>query len=324
MDKDFLNDFILPKGVEGANFSNAVYNVPGFFLFSNLIYQVIDIVYDKIGYKIPIKYIYGSPQLKWNNGRLILKNYNNNYTLHEVEEEIFKAKERGIVPLLTFSNLFISDKDLEDKQCNKVLELLERYHCGVIVSNDKLENYIKQQYNNISLHASVIKTSLEENRTVGYYQNLAKKYQVYVVNPDDNFDLNLLKELPMDNSEIILNERCIYKCKQRKAHYEAISKEQIAQAEQKRLDLNFLSGCRAMPEYKQRNLDERNISLTMGEVSRIYDMGHRLFKLQGRTDNLYVFFFDFLRYILKNEIVFPAIYPIIVFYIEKFLKDNES
>ena len=321
MDKYLLEKLLLPKDEDGVNFSKATFNIPGIFLFSKFIYHVIDVIFDKIGYRLPIKYIYGSPQLKWNNGRLILNNYNNSHMLYEIEGEIIMAKERGITPLLTFSNLFISDQDLEDEKCNTVLNILDKYNCGVIVSSDKLENYIRQQYKNISIHASVIKTSLENNRTIEYYKNLSKKYQVYVVNPDDNFDLNLLKDLPKDNSEIILNERCIYQCKQRKAHYEAISKEQIAQAKQINLDLNFLSGCRAIPEYKQSKLKERTISLTIEEVKRIYGMGHRLYKLQGRTDNLYVFFFDLLRYTLQNEIVFPTIYPIIAHYIEKFLKE---
>ena len=38
-------------------------------------------------------------------------------------------------------------------------------------------------------------------------------------------------------------------------------------------------------------------------------MGFGLFKLQGRLDIPYAFFFDFLRYTLENEVAFPAMYP---------------
>lgn len=313
-------NMLLPSGNGAALLEKAVFNVPGIFLFSQLIYQMIDIVYDKTGFRVPIKYIYGAPQLRWNNGRLILNNYNNDYSIQKIEKEIFDAKEKQIVPLLTFSNLFINSNDLKDEKCNQVLKILNDVKGGVIVASDVLKKYIMEKYPQISLHASVILTTLENDRNIDYYDSLSKKYQYYVVHPDDNFNSELLAGIPKKNAEIIVNERCFFNCKIRKNHYEAISKEQIAQADNNYSNSKFLDSCKAIPEKKQSFTNKRNVSLTKREMIDIYNMGYRLFKLQGRTDDLYVFFFDLLRYTLDNEIVFPTIYPIFSYYIEKFKK----
>ena len=79
-----------------------------------------------------------------------------------------------------------------------------------------------------------------------------------------------------------------------------------------------------IPEYKQANSPFRNTSLTLSEVEVIYNLGYRQFKLQGRTDGLYVYFFDLMRYMLEPNIVFPHLYPIFSFYIDKFIKEYYS
>ena len=52
-------------------------------------------------------------------------------------------------------------------------------------------------------------------------------------------------------------------------------------------------------------------------------MGFDLFKLQGRLDSPYVFFFDFLRYALEEELAFPTMYPIFSYSIYNYLKEKE-
>ena len=44
---------------------------------------------------------------------------------------------------------------------------------------------------------------------------------------------------------------------------------------------------------------------------------------QGRLDIPYVFFFDFLRYALENQLSFPAEYPVFSFSIRQYLKEKE-
>lgn len=320
--KEILNMFRqeLPQGKEVSLIKGIYYNIPGIFLCSKLVYLFIDMVEKKFGYRLPIKYIYGSPQLRWNGGRLILNYHDNLYSLHEIENEISDANKRGLMPLLTFSNTALEKEDLHDKKCNEVLRIVRYFNAGVIVSSDLLFEYIKDHYPTINIHASVIKTAYEKKRDIYYYNSLAKKYDYYVIHPDDNFDEDLLNLLPKKNAEIIVNERCFYNCQLRSLHYNSISVEQITQSENNYQNENFLKKCDAIPEYKQSYIQKRNISLTVPEMRVLHEMGYNFFKIQGRTDSLHLFFFDLMRYTLENKMAFPHMYAIFSPQIEKFIK----
>ena len=194
---------------------------------------------------------------------------------------------------------------------------------GVIVSSPLLRDYIRAHYPRVEIHASVIMTAFPEKRDRAYYAGLARSYDRYVVHPDDNFQWDLLKSLPKDTAEVILNERCVHQCAQRRAHYESIVQDQRALIEGEGELTNFLDRCPVVPDHKQHGTKARNISLTTQEAVRLRQMGFTLFKLQGRLDIPYVFFFDFLRYTLENQVAFPAMFPIFSYAIRGHLKDKE-
>lgn len=194
---------------------------------------------------------------------------------------------------------------------------------GVIVSTPLLRDYIRAKYPNIEVHASVIMTAFPEQRDESYYASLAREYDRFVVHPDDNFRLDLLEKIPKDRAEIILNERCVYQCHQRKEHYLSIVEDQAALIQGDGELTHFLDRCPNVPDFKQHASKARNISLTAEEAVRLQGMGFSLFKLQGRLDIPYVFFFDFLRYALENQLSFPAEYPVFSFSIRQYLKEKE-
>lgn len=88
-----MNEWILPQGEAAALMPGASYSLPGLFLYSKLIYQCLDQVQDKFGYAIPVRYLYGSPKVLWNCGRLIITD--NHYTREEIYQELAGAKARG-------------------------------------------------------------------------------------------------------------------------------------------------------------------------------------------------------------------------------------
>lgn len=314
----------LPSGNDVSNFIEGTeFNVAGLGICSKLIISLIDIVQKKFNYILPIRYVYGSPSVLWNGGRLSLRKISVKNKVNQIKEEITLLKENDIVPLFTFSNVNLDKIDLEDDMCNLLLEIIEDYKCEVIVSSSLLENYIRIKKAQIPIHASVIKTAFEKNRTINYYEKLSSGYKCYVIHPDDNFDIEKLKLIPKTNAEIILNERCNYGCVIRDKHYLAISEEQRLKASNKYRDSCFLDSCKYIPEYKQSHYRERNISLTLNEAKIINELGYRLLKIQGRTDNFYTYFFDLLRYTLEPNLAFPNIYPIFSYEIYKFIKENK-
>lgn len=298
---------ILPQGPQAALMPGTAYSVPGLFLYSSLVYQCLDQVEAKFGYRIPVRYLYGSPQARWNCGRPVIVDHG--YTMEDIQAELQGALDRGITPLLTFSMPRMTQRDLEDPLGNAILDLLNRLGGGAIVSSPLLRDHIRENYPNIELHASVIMTSFEETRDKAYYESLAQDYSRYVVHPDDNYDLDLLAQLPKDKAEIMLNERCVRHCAQRGEHYLTNTQDQAVALEGTGQYTGFLRRCPFVPDYKQQTTPARNISLTAAEAKALADLGFGLFKLQGRLDIPYVFFFDFLRYTLENEVAFPAMYP---------------
>lgn len=316
-----MHEPFLPQGDAAALMPGVSYSVPGLFLYSHLVYQCLDQVKAKFDYEIPVKYIYGSPQVRWNCGRPVMVDHG--YTLEDMETELKGALDRGITPLLTFSIPVMEPKDLEDPRGNALLALADRLGGGVIVSHPLLGDHIRKNYPNIELHASVIMTAYTENRDPAYYKALARDYSRYVVHPDDNYHLDLLNKLPKDRAEIILNERCVYQCQQRGEHYLANTRDQAAILDGTGQFTGFLDCCPFVPDFKQRTTKARNISLTAGEAVELSKLGFDLFKLQGRLDIPYVFFFDFLRYTLENEVAFPAFYPPFCFSIREHLKAKE-
>lgn len=312
---------LLPQGDQAALVPGAAYSVPGLFLYADLIYACLDQVEAKFGYRIPVRYLYGSPKVLWNGGRLVLTD--NHYTHQQLYDELAGAAARGITPLLTFSMTRMTLEDLADPAGNELLEMVAQVKGGVIVVHPLLRDYIRQHYPQVEIHASVVLTSFEKNRDLAYYEGLARDYDRYVVHPDDNFCPELLAQLPKAQGEIILNERCVFHCPQRKEHYLSTTDDQrILLGGEGELSC-FLDRCPFVPDFKQSRTKERNISLTTQDEVRLGEMGFRLFKLQGRLDIPYVFFFDFFRYTLENQVAFPAMYPPFAFTIRNYLKEKE-
>lgn len=315
-----MNNRFLPQGKDALLFDNVDYNIPGLFIFSELIYKYVETVKNKFNLDLPIRTVYGAPSIKWNGGRLL---FNHPISKKEIEEELIKPIDYKIVPLLSFSNLYISKEDLNDEIGNYILGILNEIKGEVIVSSPILEMYIRELYPNMPVHVSVICTAFEENRSAAYYNSLSCKYSTYVVNPDDNFNIELLKALPKSNAEILINERCKLNCDMRKHHYESISREQNALSQNKYKDEHFLNTCSMIPENKQLNCNKNNISCSMSEIKKILSLGFKNIKIQGRLDNLYSVFFDIMRYTLENDVAFPNLYPIFNYEIEKYIRRDD-
>lgn len=310
---------ILPQKNDAILLSNVDYNVPGLFSFSELVYRYIDIVKCKFDVSLPIVTIYGSPAIKWNSGRLLL--HSDDWSeKKKISNEILSAYNNGIIPLLTFSNPTISLSDLNDSVGNYILNILDEIHGEVIVTSPILEEYISEYYPNVKIHLSVISTSYQKHRTLSYYKDLSSKYHRFVIHPDDLFDDELICAIPKDNAEIMINERCKFKCEMRDKHYDSISREQQSLISNQWQDEHFLSKCNMIPEIKQCYSYRNNISCSISEVQTLVSYEYKHIKLQGRLDNLYTFFFDLMRFTLENNVAFPHLYPIFNYEIEEFQK----
>lgn len=286
--------------------ANIQFDVAGLFVHTDLIIKLIKCVEERLGYRLPIRSIYGATNCIWNGGRFNINPYECDW-----KSELMKLKENKIITLFTFTNHKIDESDLLDKECNRLLEYVceNKIPCEVRISSKLLKDYIEKSYPNIKINSSVIKVAVDDGvGKLEYYRSLEQEYNKYVVHPDDNFNSSLLSLLDKNKAEILLNERCTYMCLNRKNHYESIT-ELMKYGKNKRESQNrILESCKAIPEIKQIRSNNRNISLSYKEFDLIKKLGFYNFKIQGRIDNKYVYFYDLIRYILPDEFIVSQIY----------------
>lgn len=305
----------LPQGQDALICRDIQCNVAGLFLCTDIIVTIMEIIEEKFSQRLPIHEVYGSLPVKWNSGRLLLPKYR---IKRNVILEFETLKKHDISPSITFSNPLIKKEDLNDVAGNEILELLESFGGTVIVSCDRLYFYIKEKYPKIKLKCSMIRTAIDnQKRDEMYYSKLALKYDAFVVNVDDNFNFNLLEKIDKNKAEILVNERCYHNCIVRDKHYLSISEEQIEHSNGGKIDHEFLKICKAIPEKKQLYSKLRNVSLSLEEYKKLYDIGFRNFKIQGRTNCLHTNVFDILRFTLEPNLAFSQAYPIISEYLNE-------
>ena len=318
-----MDRFLLPQGEAAALMPGASYSIPGLFLYAHLVYQCLDQVEAKCGWRIPVKYLYGSPQVLWNGGRVLFKDHGPNMAI--VERELGEATDRGITPLLTFSATRMTEEWLKDRRCNDIMAALDAVRGGVIVVDPMLQRHIEKNYPHVAVHMSVILSTFaaKAERTPDFYRSLSERGAQYVLHPDDNFDRELLARVPKENAVLLINERCGFGCPQRAEHFRSTTEDmpKVLAGDYAHLS-RFLDRCPYTPDSKQAEMKERNETLSVRETVELYEMGFRTFKLQGRMDIPYVFFFDFLRFALEPEAAFPGVYPIFAYNIMAYEREK--
>ena len=292
---------------ETIQFNKFIYdtewNISGAFSFFEYIVYFIEKVRHFTGGS-PVKSVHDCIHNGlWNSGRVRQSHrFNKPYI-----DQIFRVYHELNIPLyLTFSNHKITEKDINDVDCNYLLDNLNKYNNGengVIVSSDILSEYIKCKYPDLKQKASIIKTICEDGiKNLKYYKSLEQKFDGYVVALEDNFNTELLLELDKTKAEILVNERCVYNCPNRKEHYNLIAdmhyNDNMIFVEKV---IDFLNvKCFANPMMKQIN-KFKNCQLSFEELQNIYSIGFRKFKLQGRLSGTIMNLLHDLSYYLFDS-----------------------
>ncbi len=303
----------------------AEWNLSGLFAKFSLIADVIRYSKAHFHVDLPIRYVHGAPEVIWNAGR-----YSSCRPDLDQAERIFRfLNQHGIGAALTFSNHLIRREHLDDPTCNALLERLNRRSDlnAVIVAGDLLSEYIAARYPGIRQIASVIKTTVENGRgNIDYYKTLEKRFDRYVLHPDDNMNLRLIEQLDPSKVELLVNEECTLNYPNRARHYEIqarrhcnnwlppetdkdriakLREEQVAEKQLFERELTHLleNQCR---QYRLASGNAlRNCNVAPVEMKRLYDKGIRFFKLQGRNQPPFPYLVDLCRYIFEPQVMAP-------------------
>ena len=235
--------------------------------------------------------IYGNPShCIWAGGRI-------SYESEEPCQVFSLMKEYGISSRLTFSNSLIEKKHLPDLKCNKLCELLnEGLNNGVIVHSDILLNYLKNTYPNLYFVSSTTKVLTDFKDLKKELNRIEFKYVVPDFRLNKNFEkLNNLSDLEKSKIEFLCNECCYFGCKDRKACYETVSKQN--------LDINYPDFvCKAHEGYRFSKAMQNPGFIGVQDILNTYlPMGFHHFKIEGREPTTALLLEFILYYMVKPE-----------------------
>ncbi len=304
----------IPTGTQCLNqdIPEATWNLPGLFVFDEFFFSEWPGMNEMFGVKPPVNSVSGSRNVLWNAGRVAPDHVNHGANKATYAQRLAAYKKFGVNCYYTFSNNRITEKHLADKTCNEMLQaMVENDHDGdgVIFSSDLLANYIRKNYPSLKLKVSVIKSDIEraEGRDAQWYNDLADKYDIVVLQPDDNFNIELLSSLEKkEKFELLVNEPCVQDCRFRKRHYDETAQIAIGGYKNfsklnKFYDVGGLCKIQNYTHHDPRmRTNVRACRLSRGELKELYDMGFRLFKLQGRNNQTQLAY-DMSHFMYDND-----------------------
>lgn len=250
-----------------------VWNIAsGFYSFQRINYFLSE-------YNLPYKFeVFDSNPTKWAGGRILSRPVSN-------WKAILRFYQRAGIPFyFTFSAHEITKWDLDDPFGNEMLSYSKKGD-GVIITNPRLEAYIRSNYSHLKVCYSVINSwlddvaNLPDRRVIRYYNRACEQYDKVVILPEFNRNKNILQNLCRDKIEILVNETCNYKCKVKVPHYYALMQESKFRIDNpdKPLPRELFFPCPKSGKAFELFLDNH-------EIDQMLDIGFKYFKIQGRTD----------------------------------------
>lgn len=287
---------------------DARWNLTGLFVHDMLILQVFSLLHQRFGCRLNIDSIHGAPQVPWNCGRFSDAPMP---TAEALSAMVSTFNDVGIGVFYTLTNHLLEKADLESRDCNRLLESIDngRGLNGVILASDLLYDYIRRRHPELKLTASIIKVTEElGNGDPEYYRSAVQRFDSVMIHPDDGFDCDLLDQLDRDKIEIMVNENCAFRCPNRVKDYEVMAS--VLKAGPPGPDNVYMEmerrHCR-MP-LKRLTSAIQSCNFPAAHMRRVYEMGFRRFKLQGRQDMPATFLFSMLRFAIEPEILAPMIF----------------
>lgn len=247
---------------------------------------------------------FGSPGVIWNGGRMIL----GPYYPDRVKAIIEGYNSRGIPYRFTFTNPSLTEKDLEDKDCNELLDMADNGMNEAIVNSPLLEEYIRKTHPNMKLTSSTCKCirGIDEVKA-----ELAKPYSLVVLDYNFNNDFEALEKLTPDERkrcEILINSHCVPNCPRRKEHYKYIGDVQVRlnelrrMSDEERAKENIQEWECKYREFSPYEEEPTSLQIEPEDVFGKYaDMGFENFKIEGRAINWIILAEQVVKYLAVPE-----------------------
>ncbi len=221
-----------------------------------------------------IGFAYGCPcRCIWNGGRITaeratLENFKNIVLLYKC----FKIKYR-----VTFTNLLLEKKHLDDYTGNAMAALLEEMGGCVMVASEIMAEYIQKKYPSLPVSWSTTTDFAPTIKETIEVINRLSEDRIVVLPYEFNNNYGLLKQFThRENLEILLNETCHSHCPKRKEHERNISEGVLYGTTE--------NNCFYKDEYLKPGRRQHNVRASNWEM--YHELGINRFKIVGRVDKM--------------------------------------
>lgn len=299
------------KDILHPEWPDAKWDLGGLFVHDEQIFHILDIIQKVYDCILPIKSVFGCYSVMWSGGRTTHQADPWSYSGWKPDLVFKEYNKRGINVTFTFSNTLLKEEHLSDPSSNYLLdELAKQEYDGnaVTVTSDMLSDYIRDKYPALKQKASIVKSTMEmpKKRTVEYYDSLFERYDLIYLHPDDNFNFKLLEEIAetgkIDKYTPLINEPCVRNCNIRNDHYDEYSRKVIdgwhgmfnftdVDNIHDRSHPNTICPSELHPEL-------RTCYVHKPDFKKMYDLGFRNFKLQGRDAS-----WEVVNYVISDWMV---------------------
>ena len=243
--------------------------------------------------------IYGAPaDCLWGGGRA-------GFGDDEAREVLSLLREYGISARLTFSNSLLQEEHLSDVKCNALCALFNDSQTpqnGVIVHSELLLSYLQRKYPNLYFVSSTTKV-LTDFRA---FERELERDEFRFAVPDFRLNraMDKLGALPQEEKEkveFLCNECCDFRCAERRACYEAVSRKNLGEDVEHRCAAP--GGARG---YRFSEAMKNPGFIGAADIRDTYlPMGFSHFKIEGRGLGSALLLEFLLHYMTKPEYHLP-------------------
>ena len=161
------------------------------------------------------------PTSLWNGGRP--SNYDQ-CDASFIQNVIKNINAQGVPVRYTYTNMLLSEQDLQDPYCNFCMKAADNGMNEVMIFSPILEKYIRENYPGYKLNSSTCKEIRDIDKV---NEELKKDYYLVVLdyNFNNKFD-ELQKIKDKARCEILVNALCRPECPRRGDHYKNIAQNQ--------------------------------------------------------------------------------------------------
>ena len=283
----------------------AYFHLPGLFEFYDFYREFLALYQSHREYFYDwceIASIYGAPaDCIWGGGR-------SGFGQADEQDVLKLMNEYGISARLTLSNSLLREEHLQDKRCNALCALFEKsiyinenQKCenGAIVASDLLTEYLKEHYPGLYLVSSTTKVLTDFNDLKQELSREDFRYAVPDFRLNKSFDkLNALAQEQKDKIEFLCNECCFAGCMARKKCYEAVSLQNLGEANQE----HICNSPGANEGYRFSKAMKNPYFISTEQIKHQYlPLGFSNFKIEGRSLGSALILEFLLYYLTKPE-----------------------